>query len=121
MSETFEPVDFTDVREGDTGNPVRRPYDAEHVQIVDQGSTVTALYIPDPEQAGDPAHVLGSITDARYMSVEVVATAGRFYRKDGAAFSGWVVRTGADHGEPHPNKREALAQLRREITDYFTR
>ncbi|MDW6058105.1 hypothetical protein SAZ11_08380 [Streptomyces sp. FXJ1.4098] len=104
-----------------TGQPARRPYDAEHVQIVDQGLVMTALYIPDPEQAKDPKYVLEHITEQRYEGVEVVAEATRHFKNEGAVFSGWIVRSGPSYGEPIANKREALAQLRREITDYFTR
>jgi hypothetical protein len=100
--------------------PTRRPYDAKHVQIVDQGLTLTALYIPDPEQAKDPARVMENITDSRYANVEIVAEATRHFKNEGAAFSGWIVRSGPSYGEPIANKREARAQLRREIADYFT-
>lgn len=103
-----------------TEKPARRPYDAKHVQIVDQGLTVTALYIPDPEQAKDPEYVLANILDDRYTAVETVAEATRHFKNEGAAFSGWIVRNGPSYGEPISNKREAMVQLRREITDYFT-
>ncbi|MEU1663617.1 hypothetical protein ABZ547_08375 [Streptomyces sparsogenes] len=99
----------------------RTPYDAEHVQIVDHGLVMTALYIPDPEQAKDPSYVLEHITDSQYEAVEVVAEATRHFKNEGAAFSGWIVRSGYSYGEPIATKREALAQLHREITDYFTR
>ncbi|MFD5566673.1 hypothetical protein [Streptomyces cadmiisoli] len=104
-----------------TEKATRTPYDAEHVQIVDQGLAVTALYIPNPEQAKDPAYVLKNILDSRYEGVEVVAEATRHFKNQGAAFSGWIVRSGHSYGEPIANKREALAQMRREIADYFTR
>jgi hypothetical protein len=104
--------------------PARRPYNAANVQYVDRGTIVTALYIPDPEQAKDPAHVLENILDrSKYENVEVVAEATRYYQRDGATFSGWIVASHGDgsHSDPIPNKREALAQLRREVTTYFNR
>lgn len=102
--------------------PARRPYDAEHVQIVDQGLTVTALYIPDPEQAKDPAYVLENILDSRYTNVEVVATATRCFKSEGATASGWFIRSGLDHGsEGYPNKRAMHDALTHAIADYFTR
>lgn len=99
----------------------RTPYDAAHAQIVDQGLVMTALYIPDPEHAKDPEYVLEHITEQQYEGVEVIAEATRHFKNEGAAFSGWIVRSGPSYGEPIANKREALKSLRREITDYFTR
>lgn len=99
----------------------RRLYDAKHVQIVDRGLTITALWIPDPEAARSPAYVLDHICDPQFASVEVVAQAIRCYKRDGASFSGWIVRSGLDHGDPIPNKREAMQSLRHSVAAYFTR
>lgn len=111
-----------DVRRVVTERPARRPYNAEHVQIVDQGLVMTALYIPDPEQAKDPAHVLENILDCRYENVEVVATATRHFKSEGAAVSGWVIASGNDYGsEGYPNKRDMRKALDITIADYFTR
>ncbi|MFJ5951399.1 hypothetical protein [Streptomyces noursei] len=100
-----------------------RPYDAAHVQIIHEPGQVTALYIPDPEMARDPRTVLDAMASEwrKYEDVEVVAEATRFYQSQGASFSGWVIRSGPHHGDPIPNKREAMAQLRYVIDDYFTR
>lgn len=103
-----------------TEQSARRPYNAKSVQTVDEGTRVTALYIPDAAQAEDPAHVLDNILDrSKYEDVEIVAEATRFYKYEGAAFSGWIVRSGVDYGEPISNKREAMQQLRRYVADYF--
>ncbi|MFD7016161.1 hypothetical protein [Streptomyces sp. NPDC059928] len=110
-----------DVRRVVTEEPALRPYNAENVQIVDQGLSVTALYIPDLEQAKDPKYVMEHITDRRYEAVEVVGEATRHFKHEGAVFSGWIVRSGSYYSEPISNKREALRQLRREITGYFNR
>lgn len=100
----------------------RTPYDAEHVAIVDNGSTITALYIPNPEDAKRPAYVLDHILDrSRFEYVEVVADATRFYKREGATFSGWIVRTGIYYSDPIANKRDAMKELRRTITEYFQR
>lgn len=99
----------------------RRPYNAGNVQIVDQGLTVVALYIPDPEQAKAPEQVWDNITDRAYEAVEVVATMRRFYKSEGAMYSGWIVESGLNRGEPIPNKGEAMEQLHYVIADYFTR
>lgn len=105
-----------------TKPPATRPYDAEHVQIVDEGTIVTALYIPDPEQAKDPQAVLDAPpTMDSAWEVEIVAEATRFYKKDGADFSGWIVRSRQDYTDPIPNKRAAMTHLRDAIADYFTR
>lgn len=99
-----------------TEQTARRPYDAKHVRIVDQGNIVTAVWIADPELAKDPAAALDG---PAYWTddVEVVAKATRFYKREGADFSGWVVGS----SDPIANKREALRELRRCITDRFTR
>jgi hypothetical protein len=99
--------------------PARRPYTARSVQYVDLGTVVTALYIPDAQQAEDPAYVLENILRPEYENVETVAEMTRHYKREGATFSGWIVRSGPEYGEPIPNKREALAQLRREVAEYF--
>ena len=105
-----------------TEQATRRPYGAEHVQIVDQGLVMTALYIPDPEQAKDPEYVLEHILDRRYENVEVVATATRHFKSEGAAVSGWVIASGNDYGsEGYPNKRALREALDITIADYFTR
>lgn len=99
-----------------------RPYNAKSVQYVDQGTIVTALYIPDPQQAEDPAHVLENILDrSKYESVEIVAEATRFYKSEGADFSGWVVRCNQNPSDPIPNKRDAMRELRWAVADYFER
>jgi hypothetical protein len=102
--------------------PERRPYDAKHVQMVDMGHTVWALYIPDPEQAKDPQHVADNLLRREYADVEVVATARRFYKKEGAHFSGWVVEApGGGNSDGIPNKRQAMQCLRLAIRDHFAR
>lgn len=102
----------------------RRAYTAANVQYVDRGTSVTALYIPDPQQAVEPGRVLANILDrSKYENVEVVAEATRYYKRDGATFSGWIVASHGDgsHSDPIPNKREAMAQLRREVAACFNR
>jgi len=104
-----------------TTDKARTPYDAEHVAIVDMGRTVTALYIPDPEQAKDPQAVADNITAPEYANVEVVATATRCYKTEGATASGWFIRSGLDSGsEGYPNKRAMREALRLTISGYFT-
>jgi hypothetical protein len=96
------------------------PRTPESVKIVPGRGIVTALYIPDPAQAKKPAHVLDNILDrSKYEDVEIVAEATRFYRTEGAHFSGWVVRSGLNYTEVIPNKRLAMAALADLIADYF--
>jgi hypothetical protein len=103
-----------------TEKRARRPYDAKHVQLVDMGHTVWALYIPDPEQAKDPRTVAENITASEYTNVEVVATAKRCFKSEGAAVSGWIIASGSDHGsEGYPNKPSMLEALRLTIAEYF--
>lgn len=98
----------------------KQPYRAESVQIVDMGHTVWALYIPDPEQANDPQHVADNLLRPEYRDVEVLATMRRFYKKDGANFSGWIVE-GPDGGysDDISHKRQAMSGLRYAIAAYF--
>lgn len=110
-----------DVRRVVTGQPARRPYNAENVQIVDDGGpVVTAVWVSDPTV--DPAVALENILcrDLPY-EVEVIAEATRFYKQDGADFSGWIVSAGANWGDSLPNKREAMKELRWAIRDRFQR
>lgn len=107
-----------------TEKPARRPYNAANVQYVESagGKIVTAVWVSDP--AVDPAEALENIlrTDLPY-EVEVIAEATRFYKNEGADFSGWVVSShgGLNYGDPLPNKREAMKHLRWSVADRFTR
>lgn len=100
----------------------RRPYNAENVQYVDEGNIVTAVWCSDPTV--DPAEALDKILhrDLPY-EVEVIAEAARYYKKDGADFSGWIVSShgGLNYGDPIANKREALKHLRWAVADRFSR
>lgn len=98
----------------------RRPYDAKNVQYVDQGLIVTAVWCSDPTV--DPETALDNILrrDLPY-EVEVIAEATRHFRYEGADFSGWVVSSGPNHGDPIPNKRQALKELRWAVAERFTR
>jgi hypothetical protein len=110
------------VRRVVTDQPARAPRDAEHVKIVDNGTIVTAVWVSDPSI--DPAEALENIlrSDLPY-EVEVIAEATRFYKREGASFSGWVVSSsgGLNYGDPIPNKRAALRDLRYAIAAYFER
>mgnify|MGYP001606121523 CR=1 FL=1 len=102
-------------------NRTRRPYDAAHVQIVDNGTCVTALWIADPELARDPRAALDRICD-RTLDIEVVATATRYFKYQGASVPGWIVKSGPfEYSDPIPTKREAMQCLRRAIHEYFNR
>ncbi|QDN64374.1 hypothetical protein [Streptomyces sp. S1D4-14] len=111
-----------DVRRIVTEKPARRSYNAENVQYVDEGNFVTAVWCSDPTV--DPAEALENIlrTDLPY-EVELIGEATRFYKSEGASFSGWVVSTGGglSYGDPIPNKRQALKELRWAVADRFTR
>lgn len=102
--------------------PARRPYDAANVAYVESagGKIVTAVWVSDPTV--NPAEALDNILrrDLPY-EVDVVAEATRHYRYEGAGFSGWVVSTGGGtaYGDPIPNKREALKNLRWTVADRF--
>jgi hypothetical protein len=108
------------VRRVVTEKPARRPYNAANVQYVDEGFHVTAVWCSDPTV--DPAEALDKILyrDLPY-EVEIIAEATRFYKKDGADFSGWVVSShgGLNYGDPMPNKREAVKHLRWAVADRF--
>ncbi|MFD9205916.1 hypothetical protein ACFVZM_06500 [Streptomyces sioyaensis] len=99
----------------------RTPYDADHVAIVDMGHTVWALYIPDPEHAKDPQAVADNLCDRKYTDVEMVASTQRFYKKDGAAFSGWVVEGNGGYSDGIPRKPDAMKELKYVVAGHFKR
>jgi hypothetical protein len=98
----------------------RRPYNAENVQYVDEGNIVTAVWCSDPSI--DPKTALDNLLrqDLPY-EVDVVAEATRFYKSEGADFSGWVVSCGLNYGDSVPNKREAMKHLRWAVAERFSR
>lgn len=94
------------------------PYHPDFVHYVDTPGQITALWSPVPIQ--DPKYVLAHITDrSRFDSVEVVAEANRFTKRDGAVYPGWVVRSGVDHSEPLTLKADALRSLDSAVAEYF--
>ncbi|WP_435110181.1 hypothetical protein [Nocardiopsis synnemataformans] len=102
----------------------RLPYDADHVHIVHEPGSITALYIYDPEKAKDPKATLnapGFESGDEYM---VIAEASRFYKSWGADFSGWIVSTPLDgnySSEAIPNRKEALKNVWDEVRSHFNR
>lgn len=110
-----------DVRRVVTEQPARRPYNAENVQYVDDGLNVTAVWCSDPTV--DPKTALdNSLRRDLPYEVEVIAEATRFFKQEGAAFSGWVVSTpSGGYGDVVPNKRQAARDLRWTVADRFTR
>lgn len=109
------------VRRVVTEEPPRRPYNAENVQYVDQGGIVTAVWCSDPTIDPETAleNDLRSFTGAVPYEVEVIAEATRFYKKEGAGFSGWVVSSGSNYGDSIANKREAMKHLRWTVAERF--
>lgn len=99
--------------------PKRTPYDAEHVSIVDMGHTMWALYIPDPEQAKDPKDVADNILDHKYASVEMVATATKYRKRDGALYAGWSVSSNGGYSDIITTKSETRDHLKVVIGEYF--
>lgn len=110
------------VRRVVTEQPARRPYNAENVQYVDDGLIVTAVWVSDPTI--DPAVALENVLcqDLPY-EVVVIAEATRFYKKEGAGFSGWVVSShgGLNYSDAIANKREAMKHLGWTVAECFTR
>jgi hypothetical protein len=106
-----------------TAQATRRPYNAENVQYVDEGNIVTAVWCSDPSIDPKTAldNVLLSFVEKVPYEVEVVAEATRFFKREGADFSGWVVSSGSNYGDPIANKREALKHLRWAVADRFSR
>lgn len=94
------------------------PYTADHVKILDRGNTVVALWLP--KLGMDPQHAWNNLLAPEYRDVEVIATAERHFRVDGAAFSGWIVSTGpSDHTDPLRTKPVALDHLRDRVRRNF--
>lgn len=104
--------------------PARRPYNAENVQYVDEGNIVTAVWCSDPTIDPKVAleNSLRSITGDLPYEVEVIAEATRFYRTEGASFSGWIISTNSNYStEPAKRKPDALKELHGWVEGYFTR
>lgn len=104
--------------------PARRPYNAENVQYVDEGNIVTAVWCSDPTIAPEVAleNDLRSIAGNVPYEVVVIAEATRHFRREGADFSGWIIRRGVDYStEPIKRKPDAVKQLHLSVEGYFTR
>lgn len=112
------------VRRVVTEEPARRPYNAENVQYIDDGNIVTAVWCSDPtiDAATALENVLRSLTGDVPYEVEVIAEATRFYRTEGASFSGWIISCGTNYStEPIKRKPDAIEQLHFWVEGYFTR
>lgn len=113
-----------DVRRVVTEKPARRPYNAENVQYVDQGNIVTAVWCSDPTVDPETAldNDLLSFAGKVPYEVETIAEATRFYRSEGASFSGWIVSCGTNYStEPAKRKPDAVKELRYWVEGYFNR
>lgn len=104
----------------------RLPYDAKHVIYRESagGKIVHALWTSDPVAAAllaDP-NTPKDVIDRLWFrdDVEIVATATRHYRYEGAPYSGWTVQSGRA-SDLTRNKRDAMRQMRRLVAAYFTR
>lgn len=103
--------------------PARRPYNAENVRYVDQGAIVTAVWCSDPTVDPETAleNDLRSLTGDVPYEVEVIAEATRYFRTEGAGFSGWIIRRGSDYStEPIKRKLDAMKELRGWVDGHFT-
>lgn len=105
----------------------RLPYTAKHAIVLSLDGRILALWTPDPNlaaqiKAGDQDAIDRLILNPA-NEIETVATARRFYKYEGADFSGWVVEGGGPHNcsDPIANKHEAMRSLRAAVADYFAR
>jgi hypothetical protein len=113
-----------DVRRIVTETPARRPYNAANVQYIDQGNIVSAVWCSDPTVDPETAleNDLRSFTGDVPYEVEVIAEATRYFRTEGAGFSGWIIRRGNDYStEPIKRKPDALKELRGWVAGHFER
>lgn len=102
----------------------RVPYDAAHVHVIDEGHTMTAVWISDPVKARDPRATFDApLSYENRDDYETIAEAKRFYKTDGAAFSGWIVRDRQGNHDTVPlrTKREARETLDWVVSAYFNR
>lgn len=101
------------------------PYDAKHVVYRDEGTMVHAFWAADADvarQLADPNTPNEVIRRLWFRSdVEIVADATRFYKNEGATFSGWIIASGGYHSDQISNKREAMKSLKAIVADYFAR
>jgi hypothetical protein len=104
----------------------RLPHAAKHAIILSLDGEILVLWTPDPDlaaqlKAGDARDIDRLILNPA-NEIETVATARRFYKRDGADFSGWVVESsGGNNSDGIANKHEAMRALRVTVADYFTR
>lgn len=98
------------------------PYDAKHVFIIDEGHSVYAFWTADPVKAADAKAGRLDVGDIiMSYDFQVIASMSRFYKRDGADFSGWVVESRGHNSDGIPNKRDAMRELRAAIAEYFNR
>lgn len=103
------------------------PYNAKHVIYRETagGMRVHALWTSDPEAAAllaDPSTPKDVIDRLWFRDdVQVIATATRHYRYEGADFSGWIVESSGNPSDVIRNKREAMRHLRAAVAEYFNR
>ena len=103
----------------------RLPYTAKNVIVLSLDGSILALWTPDPDlaaqiKAGDQKEIDRLILNPA-NEIETVATARRFYKREGADFSGWVVEAPGGHSDPIANKHQAMRSVRTAVADYFTR
>lgn len=99
----------------------RLPYGPEAaIYRTEPGGDVYVYWTGDPAKAAQLA-AREEIPDRLLFDkeVEVVATARRFTKAEGAAFSGWVVESGHNPSDPLPTKPEAMHLLKLIVADYW--
>lgn len=97
---------------------IRTPYNADHVTYVHDRGHITAVWVSDPSIPAAEALDNLARRDLPY-EVEVIAEATRFYKSEGAAFSGWVITSGRNYSDPIPTKTEAVEHIRDAVRHRF--
>jgi len=103
----------------------RLPHTARHTVYRDSGTMIHAFWTSNPDiaqQLRDPATPDETINRLWFHNdVEIVATATRFYKRDGAGHSGWIVESQGYPSDSITNKREAMKSMRYAVASYFGR
>ncbi|MFE7461702.1 hypothetical protein ACWFMI_23360 [Nocardiopsis terrae] len=101
--------------------PVQAPYEAEHVANVHERGEVTALYIPDPEQAKTPKATWRRCRDLSWWRANEIEAIGSIVR-DGRIWHWEGDRALAPFPDGDPTtKREALLGLYEAVAQHFDR
>lgn len=99
----------------------RVPFALDRVLYLDKGTAVYALWTSDPGLWAAGAQAVWDALLRRDVETEVIATARKFIKREGATFTGWVAEYGIHSTDPMATKRQAVRELKRFTAERFTK